>query len=327
MTTYLQLYNSAVLQSGVEMDILSSGTFTNKIDPTNAAYDPLAYRFSIWVNQAIKEITLERNEWQYQTKQAQITIYPRIHVIDGDRATAPPADSEYTGDDSGASFTVVSTTLNSGAWASGTADAYIDYLDLDGMWSINELFDEDTPTVANTDVFRVKWWGRYDLEASVSDLLEPNFSSFTVQGASGLTDTTLNTGDTNISPLRYIEWNEFNNAYENQPVFNRPLFVTKTPEGLYDVFPRPDQAYILTFYYTAEPQQLAAHGDTLTELPLQYHDMVVWRTVMYYADYDNKPAMYQRAEKRYEFYKNRAERNLMPTPTFGFNRYSMPSRY
>jgi hypothetical protein len=58
-------------------------------------------------------------------------------------------------------------------------------------------------------------------------------------------------------------------------------------------------------------------------LPLLYQDMIVWRTVMNYADYDRKPDMFARAERRYKYYKNRAEKNLMPTPTYGFNRYDI----
>lgn len=314
-TTYLQGVNSSILESGVDLDELTSSNFASTTDP-------LAKRFKLWYNQALKEIQLERNEWQYMTKQAQLVIYPRVHVIDGNRSVAPPADSEFTGDDSGASFTVVTTTLLDGTWAGGDAEAYIDYLSLSGMWSVNELFDEDTPTVANTDVFRVKWWGRYDLESDVTDLLEPNYESFSVQGASGLSDTDLNTGDTSITGLKFVEWADFNNAYEYNPVFNRPLFITKTPNGEYDFYPRPDQAYILTFQYSAEPETLTLYSDTITKLPALYHDMVVWRTVMYYADYDSKPSMFARAERRYEYYKNRIEKNQMPQVTLGFNRYA-----
>ena len=314
--TYLELVNRAIMESGADLDELTSGTFASTTDP-------LQKRFKYWANQAYREEQLERSEWQYMTKKAQIVIYPRFLVIDGDRATAPPANSIFEGDDSNTTFTVVSTTLLSGAWNAGTASAYIDFLDLSGAVSFNELFDETDPTPANLDVFRVKWFGRYPLDTLVTDLLEPNMSSFKIQGASGLSDTTLNTGDTDVEPLQFVPWDQFNLSYEWSQNYARPIVVTKTPDGEYDFFPRPNGPYILTFDYTAEPQELVDDDDTIDTLPLLYQDALVWRTVMYYADYDRKPDMFARAERRYMFYKNRAEKNLMPTPTFGYNRYNV----
>ena len=315
MSTYLQLTNSAISESGVDLDALTSGNFASTTDP-------LAVRFKGWVNQSLREIEMERNEWSYKNKKAQVVIYPRLHVIDGDRATEPPADSTYEGVDSGSTFTVVDVTLLSGAWASGTAEAYIDLLDLSGPYSFNELYDETAPTAANADVFRAKWFGRYPLDTIVSDLFEANNDTFTIQGASGLADTDLNTGDTDIQKLTFVPWNLFNTGMERTQQFSRPYCFTQTPSGEYDFYPRPNQAYILTFDYSAEPQTLSAHGDSVTDMPALYQDMIVWRTVMYYADYDSKPAMFARAERRYEYYKNRAERNLMPPPTFAWNRYA-----
>lgn len=315
MSNFLTLVNSAIIESGVDLDELTSGNFATTTDP-------LATRFKRWTNQALKEIILERNEWEYQTKKAQLVIYPRLHVVDGSRATAPPADSTYEGDDSGTTFTVVSTTLLGGTWAGGDAEAYIDLLDLSGPFSFNEFYDETSPTIANTNVFRAFWFGRYDLAEEVSDLQEANNSSFYIQGASGLADATLNTGDTDVQKLTYIPWELWNVGMESTQQFARPYSFTQDPTGKYDFYPRPSAPYILTFNYTAEPEQLSAYNDSVTSLPANYQDMIVWRTVMYYADYDSKPSMFARAERRYEFYKNRSERNLMPVPTFSWNRYA-----
>jgi hypothetical protein len=250
-------------------------------------------------------------------------VYPRFLVIDGDRATAPPVDSEFEGDDTGVTFTVKAVTLLDGTWAAGTATALIDYLDLNGAPAWNELFDETDPTPANLNVFRLKWFGRYDLDSSIADLYEINKSSFSIQSANGLADTTLNTGASDNLSLQWMPWDQFNLAFETQAQWDRPYIITETPDGWYDFFPRPDSPYILTFEYQSKPQELVDYDDTVTDLPLLYQDMIVWRTVMYYADYDRKPDLFARAERRYEFYKNRVEKNLMPTPSFGFNRYAV----
>lgn len=314
MATYLELVNSAIIESGIDLDELTAGNFASTTDP-------MAKRMKRWVNQALKEIELERNEWEYKTKQAQTVIYPRWLVTDGNRSSAPPANSEFEGDDTDCTFTVVSTTLLDGAWASGTATALIDYLELSNTPAFNELFDEVTPTPANLNVFRLKWFGRYNLDSVEADIQQINKSSFSIQSANGLSDTTLNTGSADNQPLQFIPWDQFNLAMENEAQFGRPYVITETPDGWYDFFPRPDSPYILTFNYQASPQTLVNDDDAVTDMPALYQDAIVWRAVMYYADYDRKPDLFARAERRYEYYKNRAERNLMPTPTFGFNRY------
>jgi hypothetical protein len=320
VATYLELTNSAILESGVEMDELTSVNFATTTDP-------LAKRFKRWVGQALKEIELERNEWEYKVKQAQTVIYPRFLVIDGDRSVAPPADSVFEADDTGSSFTVVGTTLLSGAWGDADAVALIDYLDLNGGVAWNDLWDETSPTPANLNVFRTKWFGRYDLTSTVADINEINKSSFSIQSASGLADTALNTGSSDSNLLQFVTWDVFNATMENEQQFGRPFTITETPEGWFDFFPRPNAPYILTFNYVSDPSTLTDWDDTVTDMPPLYQDMIVWRTVMYYADYDRKPDMFARAYRRYQYYKNRAESNLMPTVTFGVNRYNMPSRY
>lgn len=313
MTTYLSLVNSAMVEAGVDLDSLTSGNFATTTDP-------MATRFKTWVNQALREIELERNEWEFKTKQAQYAIYPRLLIIDGD--VEPAADDTFQAVDSDATFTAVGYDLLSGTWAGDDAIAHLDILSLSGPVSFNELVDKLTPSTASS-VFRIKWFGRYDLESDISDLLEPDMDTFFIQGASGLTDTTLNTGDTDLEKLEYVPWANFVSAgWESSQSWGRPRVITQTPDGQYDFYPRPEQAYIITFSYSAEPQSLSLYSDTVTDLPAQYHDMIFWRAVMYYADYDSKPSMFARAERRYQFFKNRAEKNLKPQITWGWNRYA-----
>lgn len=314
---YLELVNNAIVESGIDLDELTSSNFATTTDP-------MLKRFKRWSNQAIKEIEMEKDEWTYKTKQGQVVIYPRFQVIDGDRSVAPPANSTFEADDSSSSFKVVQTTLQTGTWAGGNASAIIDFVNLSGPAAWNELFDELTPTAANLDVFRVKWFARYDFESELADLREINLSSFSVQSPSGLADTTLNTGSTDNSPLEFVEWNKFSMSYETTEVWGVPRVVTKAPTGGYDFFPRPNGPYVLTFNYIADPQELTDWDDTVTDMPPLLQDSIVWRTVMYYADYDRKPDQFERAQRRYEFYRNKADKNYLPTPSFACNRFNYP---
>ena len=317
MATYIDLVNSAIRESGIDIDEIESADFAS---PT----DKMQVRFKNWVAQAWKEIQLERNEWEWQSAQYQGIIYPRVLVVEGDRSTAPPADSIFEGDDTDARFTVLSTpTLISGAWGDGDAVAWIDYSTLTGNFKFNEQFDEIDPTPANLNVFRVKWWGRYDLVTDAGNALEPNLDSFFIQSTGGSSLQT-NDSSTDNTKLIYVPWAQFVQTMEWDEVSRgKPVYVTTTPEGYYDFWPRPDEGYVLTFTYTKTPEILSSSSDTPTGLNSIYHDMIFWRAVMYYADYENRSDIFLRAEKRHNYYKTRLERNEMPVMDFSRCRYDL----
>lgn len=315
MSTYLELVNSAILESGADLEEIESADFASPDDPMQT-------KFKRWVKQAWRELQMEINDWQFMSKQAQILIYPQFLIVEGDRATAPGAASEFETTETEATFTLLATpTLLSGTWAAGTAVAIVQYEELDGDVKWGEYVDETSPTPAD-DIFRLKWWGRYNLATEVSDLLEPDLSTFFIQstGGSSLQD---NSANVDQQPLTFLPWSQFLAGYENdQNSRGRPLYFTKTPEGWYDFWPRPDEGYLLTFTYSAEPQELSAAADTPTGLDSQYQDILVWRTVMYWADYQSRPDAFARAERRYEGYKNRLEKNKKPTFSFSPNQFN-----
>lgn len=319
---YLELTNNAIRESGYDIDDILIGDFL-------APLDVMQTRFKRWVNQAWREIQQERNEWQFRRKKAQLIISPRFLVAEGDRATPPPVGSEYVGDDTETEFTVLGVTTLSGDWAVGNAEAWLDFEeysnDLPIKW--NEYFDEVSPTPANVNVFRAKWFGRYDLMAMVPDCLEPDLNTFFIQstGGSSQQDNTSAADNRILSYSNYTYW--LVGPENDQTGRGRPYTFTTTPEGYFDFYPRPDKQYVLTFDYSVKPQELALAADTPEVLPANYHDMIVWRTVMYYAQYSDKPQLFISAQKRYETYKNRLERNQLPPLSWGANLYNYYSAY
>jgi hypothetical protein len=315
MSTFLALTNYALTESGADLDEIAQADFAN---PT----DSMQRKFKSWVQKAWREIQMEINNWEYKSKQAQLILRPRLLVVDGDRATAPPAGSTFEGDDTGATFEVVNVELLDGAWASGTAEALIEYSDLDGEFKWHELYDELTPTSANTDVFRLKWWGRYNLQDEVTDLFEPITSTFFLQSTGGSASQT-NSADSDNTQIHYMPWADWLVSYEGDPISRgRPLYFTETPDGSYDFWPRMDEEYVLTFTYSATPQELSAYDDEPENLPAQYQDMIAWRAVMYWADYQEHPSQFARAEKRYETYMNRLCANKKPRFSFAPNAFN-----
>jgi hypothetical protein len=313
---YLQLTNRAIQYAGADLDEITQTDFP---DPETS----LQRNFKEYVAEAWRDLQMELNNWEFKTKTAQLILRPRLLVVDGDRSVAPPAGSTYEGDDTGATFEVVDTVLLDGVWATGSAVAYIEYTDYEGQFKWHELYDETAPTPANTDVFRLKGWGKYDLSEEVTDLFEPNTSAFFVQSTGGSADQD-NTANADNGYLVFLPWADWLvGGYEGDQVSRgRPQFFTKNPEGLYDFWPRLDQEYVFTFPYTAEPQELTLFNDEPEGLPSIYHDLIVWKAVMNWADYQQRPSDFDRAQRRYDSLYRRLAVNKKPKPSFAPNPYN-----
>ena len=306
MATYIELVNKTIRNAGVELDELTSGNFASPSDP-------MYVRFKEWVADAWFDEQLSRKDWEFTQKIGQMDIRPRILIKDGDRSVAPPVDSVFEGDTSNLEITVKAATLLSGSWSAGTAEAI---LDLDTLTSNNyvfgETFDESDPTPANVDVFKIKWYGTYDLITDTTDSYEVNKSSFYILDPETGADR---------RRLRWVSYEEFQNlANQHVGYFGVPVAITETPDGTYDLYPRPNKQYRITYTYTTVPQLLDDETDEPVA-PVEYHDVIVWRALMNYADYDEKPQVFARAERRYNLYKNRLNVNKLPETKWGANRY------
>lgn len=310
MATYLELVNKTIRQAGVELDELQSADFATPPDP-------MYTRFKEWVKDAWFDEQLSRKDWEFSQKIGQMDIRPRVLVVDGDRPTAPPVDSVFEGDTSELQITVKAVTLLSGAWATGTAEAILDLDDLESNnYTFGETYDEVDPTPANVNVFKVKWYGTYDLVTDTTGSFEVNKSSFYVLDPETGADRWR---------LQWVSYEQFQEM-ANQAIgyFGTPQAITETPDGTYDFWPRPQKRYRLTYTYTTVPQELDGSDDTdEPSISPEYHDLIVFRALCYYADYDEKPQVKARAEQRYDLYKNRLLVNKLPEVKWGSNRYEI----
>jgi hypothetical protein len=310
---FLQLTNDALSEAGVYLDPLTSVNFAS---PPDTMYT----RFKNWINQALREVILDRKEWQFQSKQAMMIVSPRILVERGDRSVAPPAGSTYEGTETGATFEVVATTTLDGDWAAGDAEAYIDYIELDGQWKFNEPIDEITPTPANTDVFVIKGWGKYDLASSFADLDEVNPTSFYLQSTGGSTVQD-NDDHFDVQPLYFVPRTEWTPMHEQVTSGSTLRYITIGANGHYEFWPRLEKQYVLKFTYSALPINLSAYSDTTT-LPAFYEDIIIWRAVMFYAAYDKQPALERYAKERYRFYRRVLGENKLGKFSWGRNLFN-----
>lgn len=300
---YLTLTNKVIQEAGLDLDDLTSGDFAS---PT--VKSKMYTRVKNWVSQAWRDIQLENNEWEFGKGTGIVSILPRVLVKLGDRATAPPSGSEYISASGGVSFVVDTPTLISGTWAGGTAEAWLDLESIDGnslIWL--ESYDELDPTPAS-DVFALKYHGRYNPRSLAADLEEIDYETIKIQNPE--------TGyDQN---LKFIPWSQWKDQYEGAgDARGTPQLVTETPEGYMDFWPRPDREYTLSFEYTKSPNDLVAHDDVPEGLDSRYHEAIQWLAVMYAANYDEKPKLWDAAKKRYTKYIFAIDRDIGPKPSFG----------
>lgn len=328
MANYLTLVNDAIRESGADLDSLTSSNFATTTDP-------LQIKFKNWVLQAYKEIQIETNALKYTQKRTTITINPRYHITQIANTALTLTNSSYLrGTATG--FTIVTPPsgtfyeADSGAFATdnfvGTIDYYDDGVFSTGVLKIGETLDSSNDGVVwETAKFRVTGWGRYNLQTMVTDLFEADEGSFLIQSLAD--GTTYNSYDSeannDLKPIHFIPWSTFIKVGENATnAQGRPEYITKAPDGRYDFYPRPATAYNLHFTYTQEPGTLSAYSDSPSILSqTEYHDILSWRAVMYYADYDRKPEIWGAANKRYRFYLRRLATNAMPAMGFSPSRY------
>jgi hypothetical protein len=323
MSTFLELVNTAIQEAGKDQDDLTSSNFASP--PDARMYN----RFKRWVNQSYKELQMLRNDWEFKTSRASVLISPAIYLEEGDRAVTPPVGTLFRGQDTEFLLEVQQVILESGTWLAGDAKATV-YFSIpeenEGTdFKFNELFDEvdSDGTVLTAGVFRCKGWGRYDFVAdgSVPDLLEVDKTSFKSQSTGGST-LQENEADVGLIPLAYMDWNDWEWSFDTWAGSRgRPYYVTTSPDGDLEFYPRPDKQYVINFTYTKTDGTLTAHGDTPSLLPSRYHEILVWLTVRKSGMYDRDRAIVSRADEHIRPYRNAMEKNLMPDVSFGNSRY------
>lgn len=309
MSNYLQLVNKSIIFSGADLDEIAQADFTNRSDS-------MQRKFKTYVRDAWYELQMEINNWEFKSKQAQYIIRPRFLVQSGDGTGSP--SGVMLGSETGASFEIVDVVLLDGLWATGTAVANVEYKDLDGQFKWNELY-EPAPGNVDDGTFLLKWWGNYDLNLEGLNVFEPITTTFYIQSTGGgLFGSDDSTATADNGPLVYVPWVDFMaNGFEADQVSRgRPQYITERPDGSYDFWPRPDLEYVLTFTYSSTPQELSAYDDEPEDLPIQYHDIIAWKAVMFWADFQERPSQFVRAERRYETLMNTLSKNQKPKPTF-----------
>ena len=103
--------------------------------------------------------------------------------------------------------------------------------------------------------------------------------------------------------LRIMDYKEYTQKYIEQETTTGvgavPIYVFRSPDNNYGLFPYPDKAYELKLEYYKKPTALSAHGDVPT-IPEQYRQVIVDGATAYAYQYRGEAQQYGINFSRFE---------------------------
>lgn len=313
--TYLQLVNDAMAECKVTIQPLDSTTFPS------ATGTMLYNLFKTWTNRAYRDILISRDEWNYRVERASVLVYPRLQVRMS-AANVVNINDVLIGDSSGVSFKVLDIHSAEDVELDTAAEytLSVDYVDGETTASnliFNETFSRTSPSPASA-IGSVKGRGVYDFHELVPYVYEVDDGSFYMQ----------NYPLTSDAPRRLVEI-----TYDRSPVWGISAFDTfsasmgtteyvfRTPDGKYDFYPRINTPRQVSFSYSQEIKLMSLYNDTPVLIDEKYDDLIMWKTIAYYADWDERGKLYARANKEIKRWNFLMDKNELPVVTFNTRRF------
>lgn len=125
-------------------------------------------------------------------------------------------------------------------------------------------------------------------------------------------------------PLVYVPWDTFRDLYllgSSRSISGWPQVYTVAPNNAIVMHPRPDKEYVLVGEYYRTPHRFGENdADVDTDTPIfpeAYHDIIMFRALMYYATRYAEPDILAEAEHEYKSIKNAMELTQLPKPVWG----------
>lgn len=114
--------------------------------------------------------------------------------------------------------------------------------------------------------------------------------------------------------LSFVNYQDFYPVYQvggNRSQSGKPSVVSLDSAGKIVVWPSPDKAYTLRGWYRKTPQVLAANTD-VPECPEEFHEVVLWRALMFLGTYDEAVTQFPFWNVEYRRVLNKLEQNQLP---------------
>lgn len=120
--------------------------------------------------------------------------------------------------------------------------------------------------------------------------------------------------------IPFHDYESFRNLYQFGAMrsnYQRPVVYSIDPAKNLLLGPGPNAAgyTVIGEYYTA-PVELSLDADT-PSMPAEYHKMIEYRTMMFYAEYEAAQDVYQTGKTEFDKFLQRLELNQLPPVEFG----------
>lgn len=112
--------------------------------------------------------------------------------------------------------------------------------------------------------------------------------------------------------VNYGDWLDNLALYSEEEPENTPRFITLNDEGNILFHPTPNGAINAEIVYQRQPVPLVNNED-VPALDARYHEAIVAKALMYYADYEEDSYRYQRASIEYEQYLTLMANDMLPS--------------
>lgn len=268
--------------------------------------------------EAWKFIQMSRLEWEFNNVEINTVIYPRFKVVEGTSTSAIFPGDVFEGQESGFQFTVRATYNVDGDWGSGQGEAQLEFETYTGdRPKLGERFTQ-VSGAPGTSMFTYAGRGSYDLK-------EVNPFAREVIGGTAVAQYS-NYAPTNVVSIPWDNWLYKQMNYASNGT-QSPAFMSQDYEGkivFYPQSPAPFRFYVIV---STGPQVLSLPSDVPARIPEEFHEWISWEAMESVALYDKNPDLLAFARKWTTFYRGRAERSLMPQPSWGSSRYSFGVGY
>lgn len=301
------LVNEAILETKVTLDPLTAANFASP--PRTLLYN----NFKGWVNKAYKDLMLERPDWFFRKERTQLQLRPRLHL--SGLSYIPSVGDVLVSTESAVRFEVKGVYNFEDNELDPVVERTVDVEYLDGTSPANfqpqETLDREFPTVA-TNVGFVRSPGRYSFsEVAGLDQIDPdNVKVFYADGNVG----------------HKIQWVDYTNwiyrwNYYPYTSSSHPDAITQAPDGNFEFFPLPTTPFTVEFDYTRKYDDLVEHDDLPIGVDPKYQDLLIWKAIAEYADFDNNAKVFARAAKNIEKYTYYMTRDELPRISFGSSKF------
>jgi len=202
--------------------------------------------------------------------------------------------------------TVVGQTGMSGQVVDWINTAYIDILSQHTNW----LFMQDDfsfDTVASQREYSITETGVTDLEKWKID----DYDSFRIYLTSA--------GVVNEQMLFFLPWSDYRQMYlfgATRTAEGLPGYFSIHPDKSLDFYLVPNAIYTITGEYFKVPAEMTLDASEPI-IPSQFHMLIVWRALMFYAGFDAANEKYAAGKSEYNKLLMRLEMDQLPIMTFG----------